>query len=402
MLLWTGQTNSEIGSRITREGLPLTAVLVLAATPAQMGVLAFLGGIATLVIGPLAGMAADRYRLRPILIAADLGRAALLGLIPLLATASALRLWHLYALAAAAAVLTVFFDVGYQSLLPSLVRRDQLLEGNNKLTLSATTAEIVGPGMTGFLIQALSAPRAILLDALSFVASALSLAFIRRPEHKPARPEHEPMLAELTAGFRHLAGDPLLRPLALRTAGFSLSMGTFAALYVLYAISVLRLRPAVLGLVIAVGGVSAFAGALIAQRLGRRFPLGGILIACAAGHGATALLVPLARPPAAAAALLLGASQLGDLAYSVYAIHELTLRQSIVPGALLGRVNAAMQMLFRGLLPIGSLAGGILASATSVRFALLLSALGALASVLFLIVSPVRRLRAFPVARTSS
>jgi MFS family permease len=159
MKLWTGQTISEIGSRITREGIPLTAVLLLHATPAQMGFLASLNGFAALLFGPVAGVTADRYRLRPILIGADLGRAAVLITVPILHYLGKLDMLALCVVMSLTALFTTFFDVAYQSLLPSLVRRDQLLEGNAKLTMSLTTAEMIGPAATGVLVQWLSARR---------------------------------------------------------------------------------------------------------------------------------------------------------------------------------------------------------------------------------------------------
>jgi MFS family permease len=171
--LWLGQTISEIGSRITREGVPLTAVIVLGAAPFPMGVLASLSGISTLVFGPIAGLWVDRHRRRPTLIAADLGRAVVLASIPLAAALRALHMRQLYIVAALTGILTVFFDIAYESYLPSLVERERVLEGNSKLALSNSMAEIAGRGLTGALVQLITAPMAILVDALSFLWSAL-------------------------------------------------------------------------------------------------------------------------------------------------------------------------------------------------------------------------------------
>jgi MFS family permease len=272
--LWSGQTISELGSRITREGLPLTAVLVLHATTVQMGLLTALGGASTLVFGLIAGVWVDRLRRRPILIAADLGRALLLASIPLAALAGVLQMGQLYTVAALAGVLTVFFDVAYQSYLPALVARDQILEGNSKLALSASIAEIAGPGLTGILVQAITAPIAILFDALSFLVSALSVGLIRKPEPPPAARAPEHLVAETLAGLRFIFGHPVLRPLGLRWATTFLSMGFLGPLYVLYAIQILHLKPAMLGVVIAMGGVGAMVGSVLAPRLVRRFGLG--------------------------------------------------------------------------------------------------------------------------------
>src|SRR5579864_7698799 len=202
--LWTAQGISEIGSRITREGIPLTALLVLHAGTVQMGLLNALGGIAVLIFGLAAGVWIDRWRRRPVLIAADLGRAAVLASIPAAALAGRLAMEQLYAVAALAGVLTVFFDVADQSYLPALVEPERILEANARLTLSSTIAEIAGPGLTGFLVQAITAPIAILFDALSFLASALLLAGIRKREPPPPRRPPGHVLTATLAGLRHI------------------------------------------------------------------------------------------------------------------------------------------------------------------------------------------------------
>jgi predicted MFS family arabinose efflux permease len=385
--LWAAQTISEIGSRVTREGLPLTAVLILHATPAEMGMLTALAGIAAVVASPWAGAAADRYSHRSILVTADLGRAALLAMIPLAAAQGWLAMWLLCAVIALAGALTIFFDVAYQSVPPSIVEPAKLLQANSKLATSSALAEVVGPGLTGFLVQVLTAPRAILLDAASFVASAVFLAGL-----KPRTPEirqHEEWAG--LAGIGFVWRNSLLRPLALRTATVSFFFGFFSTLYVLFAIDVLRLTPLLLGGLIALGGVSNMAGALVADKLPARFPVGSILIGSTLLSGMTMLLVPLAHGPWYAAAACLGASQLlGDAAHPAYNIHELTLRQKIAPPALLGRVNACMQLLFKGILPLGALVGGALAGRIGIRQTLTIAAFGVLLSSLWLLFSPIR------------
>jgi MFS family permease len=217
--LWLGQTISEIGSRITREGVPLTAVIVLGAAPFPMGVLASLSGISTLVFGPIAGLWVDRHCRRPTLIAADLGRAVVLATVPLAAALRALHMRQLYIVAALTGILTVFFDVTYQSYLPSLVERERVLEGNSKLALGSSMAEIAGPGLTGMLVQLITAPTAILVDALSFLWSALMVWLIRKPEPNPAPPRGEPRTwHELAAGLRTVAGHPVQRAIARQAA----------------------------------------------------------------------------------------------------------------------------------------------------------------------------------------
>ncbi|HZF11803.1 MAG TPA: MFS transporter [Thermoanaerobaculia bacterium] len=394
--LWSGQTISELGSRITREGLPLTAVLVLHASTVQMGFLTALGGASVLVFGLIAGVWVDRLRRRPLLIATDLGRAAILASIPLAAVAGVLRMGQLYAVAALAGVLTVFFDVAYQSYLPALVEREQILEGNSKLALSASIAEIAGPGVTGVLVQAITAPIAILFDALSFLVSALSVSLIRKPEPPPVAREPEHLVAETLAGLRFIFRHPVLRPLGLRWATTFLFMGFLGPLYVLYAIQVLHLKPAMLGVIIALGGVGAMVGSVVAPRLVRRFGLGPVFVGSALVHGTTSLFIPLAgwtgAPMAFAVGCLMVPQLFGDMAFMVYYINELSLRQTVAPEEVLGRVNAGMQLLGRGIWPLGALLGGGLAAVLGVRTTLVVAATGVLLSTLWLLAPPVRRL----------
>lgn len=395
--LWSGQTISEIGSRITREGLPYTAVKLLDASTAQMGLLAALQGVAAFAAGPLAGLAADRYHHRPILIASDLARALVLASIPWAYLHGQLTFSLLMGVAVAAAFLTVFFDVAYQAYLPRLLPKEQWLEGNGKLAISFSTAEVIGPGLTGVLIQVLTAPRAILLDALSFILSALSVALIRRPEILPP-PKVESAHRQAAPSLRILTSHPILRALALRTATAFFSFGFLSSLYIYFAVRELHLSAAAIGGVVMLGGMSNLCGSLLAPRLLLTFPLGPLLIGSALLPGLAACLIPLA--PSSSVwwgAAFLGASQLiGDLGFPVFGVHELTLRQSVTPPALLGRVNAGMQMLMKGLLPAGALIGGLLAESIGIRPTFALGAAGVLASTFFLYFSPIRHLRNHP------
>lgn len=402
--LWTAQAVSEIGSRISREGIPLTALLVLHAGAVAMGLLSALGGIAVLVFGLAAGLWIDRLRRRPVLIVADLGRAALLASIPAAAAAGRLTMTQLYVVAASAGVLTIFFDVAADSYLPALVANDRILEANSKLTLSSTIAEIAGPGLTGFLVQLITAPIAILFDSLSFLGSALLLARIRRREPAPAGRPPGRARGETLAGVRWIFANPVLRPLGLRSTTAFVFHGFVGALYMLFAIDVLRLPPALLGVVIATGGVSAMAGAVLAPHLEHRFPLGATFLATSTIYGLTVFLIPLAgvAPAAhaarsagvwAAAATLMSAQLIGDMTLTIFSINEVSLLQRVTPREVLGRVNAGMQLLARGVYPIGALLGGVLGARIGVRPTLAIAAAGILFSTLWLIPAPLRRLR---------
>ncbi len=393
--LWVGQTISEIGTRVSREGIPLTAVLVLHASPAQMGWLTAIGGLAALVAGPLAGTVADRNRRKPLMITADLGRALVLASIPWAYFRGSLGMGHLFGVAALSGMLAVLFDVAYPTFVPTLVEPEELLEANSKLALTMSVAEVTGPALTGLLVRLISAPVAILLDAASFIVSALSIAWIARPEPAPAPPDEvRSWWREATSGIAFVFAHPLLRPLALRTATVSLAWGFFATLYVYYAIEVLKMSTIALGIVITLGGIGNLAGALLARRAGTRFPVGKVLIAAALWQGLMSLFIPLASEPGWFSIGCLGASQLfGDVAYPLFNINELTLRQKASPPQMLGRVNACLQLLFKGLFPLGAVFGGALAVAIGTRQTMLLSSLGIIASAFWLIFSPVRNLR---------
>jgi MFS family permease len=265
--IWAGQTISHMGNGITGIALPLTAVLVLSATPAQMGILSAFSGASVLVFGILAGVWVDRLRRRPILIVADLGRAILLATIPLAALIGVLHLTQLFIVAALVGILTVFFNVANQSFLPSLVPQEQIVEANSKLAMSVSLAEIGGPALAGPLVQLIGAPLAILCDAVSFLVSTLSIGLIRMRELPPVPSKsRQSIWRESIDGLRMIREHELLRSLAISTILFEFFGNFIATLYVLYIVRELHLPPIIIGFLIATGGVSAFIGTLVAQR----------------------------------------------------------------------------------------------------------------------------------------
>lgn len=398
MKLWLGQTVSELGSRITRDGLPLAAVLVLGATPFQMGVLTAIGSAIVLVTSLPAGVWVDRLRRKPIMIAADLGRAALLATIPIAALSGQLRIELLYLVIALTGALTVLFTAAYEAYLPSLVERQNLMEGNSKLALGESLAEVLGPGLAGFLIQALTAPIALLFDALSFLVSVVSLIFIRKPEPGPVahnQPRH--FWRELADGLRLVWNEPHLRALALAGSMRSFFGSFFGVLYGLYAIRVLNLNAAALGLTIAMGGVGSLIGAVLAERTVRRMGIGTTLIGTAFLGGSLNFLIPLAGGSLwTAMAVLMIAQLAGDAFSTIYFVIALSLRQSVTPTGLLGRMSSSMQLMMAGVAPIGALAGGLLAEALGARATLFIASAGILLSSGWLLASPIRGLRNRP------
>jgi predicted MFS family arabinose efflux permease len=384
--LWAGQTISEVGSRISREGLPFTALIVLHASAGQMGILTSISTAAVLVFGLMAGVVVDRLKKRPVMIATDLGRAALLGLIPLAALTHRLTFGVLIVVAALVGILTVHFDVAYQSYLPVLVEREELFESNRRLSTSSSGAELLGPALAGVLVQAITAPLAILVDAVSFLVSAFSVWSIRKPEPEFHERHESPTLRDSLEGLHFIWGHAALRALLLRSTTAFLSMGLFFALYLLNAIRVVHLSTSALGFAIALGGAGGLAGAWLSTRLSRRH-----------GHGATFFLsalfaalgytfIPLSSQFPRFGFLFLCIQQFfGDMAFTVYVVNETSVRQSLAPANVMGRVNSVMQIASRGMLPFGALSGGFLAERIGIAPTLWISAGGLLLSCLWLL-----------------
>jgi MFS family permease len=372
--LWSGQTISVFGSMIGGTALSFTAILFLHATPVQLGVLGAMQIAPALLAGLFAGAWVDRLRRRPLLIAADMGRAVVFATIPLAALLGVLRIQHVYAVALAAGVLTILFDVAYQSYLPALLGTHDLLEGNSKLTGSAAAAESAAFGVAGWLVQTLTAPVAILIDAASFVVSAVTLGLIRTREPAVVFQKRPNMYREIGDGLRAVWRNRLLRALALAELLHNLAGGIWAALVVLYMSRGLGFSPGILGMIWAVGGVSSFLGAALAPRVTRR--LGGrrTLVIGLGAFGASQLLVPLATGAGALSAVLLLLQQVGDGFYTIYAVNEVSLRQRVVPERLLGRVSATMRSVGLAAVLAGSLTGGILGQALNVRLMLAVAA----------------------------
>ncbi len=396
--LWTGQTISELGSRITREGLPLAAVLVLEATPAQMGLLTAIGSVAILLAGLPAGVWVDRLRRKPVMIWSDVGRAALLLTIPIAALTGQLSFGLLCAVIALTGVLTVLFEAAYEAYLPSLVARENLLEGNSKLAVSSSLAEVLGPGLAGFLVQAITAPLAIFLDSLSFLASVVSLIIIRKPEPLPvAAHERQHVLHEMKDGLRFVWREPHLRALALTGATRSFFGSFIGVLYSLYAIRELGLNAAALGVTISMGGLGSLIGAIFTERVVNRWGIGRTLILMLIASGGFTFFIPLAYGSLLSPIGMLMIAQLcGDALQVIYLITQTSLWQSLTPDRLLGRVSASFQLLVMGVAPLGALVGGGLAQVIGVRMTLLIASLGIILAVVWVIFSPVRALSTRP------
>ena len=390
--LWAAQTTSQVGSQVTLLALPLTGVLLLQATPRQLGVLYAAETAPFLLAGLAAGVWVDRWPRRRILIAGDLARAILLGSVPVSALVGALRIEQLYVVALLVGTATLFFDVAYQSFLPVLVGRAHVLDGNSRLEASRATAQIVGPGVGGVLVQVMTAPLAMAVDAVSFLVSGVLLLRVRAVEPRP-RGAHDGLRAEMRDGVRAVLGNPLLRSIAGCTATSNLFSSALQAIFVLFTTTELGLSPSVLGFVLGGGSVGALLGALVTRRLARRVGTGRAIVVGISLGGAASVLIALAGGPAVlAAGVLVIAQALLGFGSVVYNVNQVSLRQAITPDEVQGRMNATMRFLVWGTMPIGALLGGTLGETFGLRPTLIVVAAGAVIAPVWVVLSPVSRL----------
>lgn len=395
--LWAGDSISQIGTMVTLIALPLLAIKVLDATPFEVGLLTTFETLAFLLVGLPAGAWVDRMRRRNVLIVADLGRALLLGSLPLAWYLDVLRLPQVYAVALLAGVLTVFFDVAYQSYLPHLVGRDHLVEGNAKLEASRAVSAIAGPSVGGALVQWLTAPYAVLVDALSYLWSAVWIGAISAREPKPERSPDRNLVAEIREGLAFVLRHRLLRAITATTGTSNLfsSILNVALIVVLADQAHLNLSAGVIGLVFTVASVGGLLGAVAATR-----------VAGWLGQGPTIWLsIVLAAPFTLAVPLvqrgwllwMVAASwSVVSFAVVVYNITQVSFRQALCPERLLGRMNATIRFLVWGTMPLGGLIGGVLGSAIGVRATLWVGAVGMALAFLPAFLSPLRWMRELP------
>ncbi|WP_306317844.1 MULTISPECIES: MFS transporter [unclassified Streptomyces] len=392
--LWGGQTVALLGSRVTELALPLTAIVLLDASPAQLGFLNAAQYLPVLCVTLFAGVIADRVRRRPLMIGANLGRAAILTVVPLLAWLGGLSVGALCAVAFATGVLTAQFDVAYQAYLPSLVSKEQLVEGNSKLQGSRSVAESAGQGLGGTLIQVLTAPFAILVDCLGYLVAAVALLRIRTPEERPARAgARRSVRKDIAEGLRMTLRSRLLRVIMLHASWYNLLWDVVLVVFPLYAIRVLGLGPAGLGLVVAAGSVGALGGSLAARGLGERLGTGPAMVLGMAVASAATLLVPLAPNAGRGVglAVLVCGYVLNGAGIAVFNIHSIALRQATVPVELIGRVSATFRFVTWAVIPAGGLLGGLLAAAVGLRATLLVTAVGLSAGALAFVFSRTAR-----------
>lgn len=392
--MWSGQTVSQFGTWITQLALPSVLILQLHGGPFQVGLLTTLQFLAFPVLGLPAGVLVDRLPRRSVMIAADLGRVVTLGSIPVAGVLSSLTLPHLYVAAVLTGVLTVFFDVAYQAYLPSLVERKNLVEGNTKLELSRSVAQVAGPLIAGLLIQLVGAARVIAIDAVSYLVSVISLVVIRAPEPTRAPPAGH-FMGQLVEGLRVVFGNRTLATIAGCTSTWNLGGNMFFAVFLIFAYSRLHLSPGAVGIIFGAASLGGVVGALVSGRVSRRLGLGPTLAASGLVAGIAYLGMPLALV-LAPLPLLMALSFVQGMQLPIYNITQLSLRQSLVSNQLQGRMNATMRTIVWGALPLGALLGGVLGTAIGVVPTMLAGGVLSALSTIWVLAGPLIRLREPP------
>lgn len=398
--LWSASVISAFGSSITRLAVPLLAATTLHASPAQMGLLVASESLPILLLGLLAGTWLDRRTKRPIMIVTDLLRGVLLLALPLAWALGVLRIELLIAIAFLVGCLSVFFDIASQSLLPMILRDDRLAEGNARLFTGWSIAEIAGPGVAGWLVQAITAPFAILVDAISYIASAVMLFGMRPNEHETPHTDETlrpHFLRELLNGLHLVTSDPILRATALATGLWNLFDGARWAVLILFLTRTLGLDPTIIGAVFMASSVGYVIGSLLPQRVARRLGLGhAILLGIVLATPSELLTAFASGPPLQATVMAVAGFFLAGVAIPIYDINQFSVRQAVIPLHMQGRGNATMRTIIRGSVPLGAVVGGLLAERIGLRGVMIFAALGGIAAFLAIWFSPVRTMQVLP------
>jgi MFS family permease len=397
LTFWSGQAFSQFGSQIQELAIPVLAVLLLNASELQVGVLNAAGVAAFLVVGLPAGAWIDRMRKRRVMIWADAVRAVALAALPLLWWLGALHMWHLYAVALVVGVATVFFDVSYQSLIPSLVRPRQIAEANGKLQATYEVANIAGPGIGGWLIGILTAPLAILATVGTYLVSFVALLLTRDDEQPRAADDRAPILHEIWEGLRFVFTERLLRRV-VATTGTSNFFNTISmTMLPIFLLRELGLSPASMGVIFSLGAVGGLLGAIATPHIVRRIGEARSIPVSAIGFSVIAVFLPVAAMlPSIAFPLLVAQGFVGSFTVLLYNITQVTFRQRITPLRLLGRMNASVRFVVWGVMPIAALLSGVLGTWLGVVPTMWIGAIGQLFAALFVVVGPFWAMRDLP------
>jgi predicted MFS family arabinose efflux permease len=392
--LWAAQSISQLGDQVTLLALPLVAVLTLDASAAQMGFLVAAELLPHLFFSLLAGVWIERsQRRRHLMIVADVGRAVLLASVPIAYAFDALTFPQLYAVAFAVGTFAVMFDVSWSTLFVAVVPRRDVVDANSKMSLSRAVSFVTGPSIGGFLVQLLTAPVTLLVDAVSYLGSAIFLTRVRAQE-PPVERDANGVFRNLREGMRFVLRDELIRADLGCAATINLFNFVFHAIFVLYATRELGVSPGTLGLALGAGAVGGIIGALVAPRLEQAIGIGRSVVLGSVLFPAPLLLVPIASGSELQLGLLLGAaeffSSVGVMIFDVSAASMTFLR---TPDRIRARTAGTFRFVNYGIRPIGALLGGALGTALGLQTALWIGVLGALLGVCWLVFSPIPRLR---------
>jgi MFS family permease len=394
-LLWTGTSVSFVGAEITALALPLLAVYTLDAGPTTLGLLGSATWVPYVLFALLAGAWGDRIRRRRVLIAADLVRGVLLGAVVVLALTGTLSVPLLLGLAFLVGVGNVFFEVFYYSYVPTLVDREALLGANSRLQASESTAQVAGPGVSGLLVQFLGAPLAVLADAVSFLFSGAMLSRIRKAEPVPEATDDGPIFRQIRAGISLTWRNRILLTLVGTAAICNLTAQWIIVLFPLFCVQMLHLDAGLIGLIISTGAIGSLLGSAACGAITKRLGIGQASLWTLFGECVGFLLMPFA--PAdndwVAVPMLIAGWFIVGFSAAVSRIISISVRQTVTPQNFLGRVNATHRFVSYGVVAVGTLAGGVLASAAGLRLAMVIAAVVMFASVGAILVSPLLRIR---------
>ncbi len=393
--LWSAQTVSQFGTQVSLLALPLVAIVALGESTFKVALLTTVEFLPFLLFTLPAGVWVDRLPRRPILVAADLLRMAALASIPVAYWFDALTIWQLYVVGFVVGIGTVCFDVAYQSYLPTLVGRAELTEGNSKLEISRSAAQLAGPGLAGVLIGILTAPVAVLADAVSFLVSALFLGRIQTLERTPVVEERRSLGTELIEGLRYVFTHRYLPSMVASVAIFNFFGNVGGAIVLVYFVRELGLSALTIGLALGIGNVGFLIGAVLAGRIEAALGVGRTIVTSAALSVPGLLLIPFA-PREYAVPFIIAAEVIIGFAIVLYNVTAISLMQATTPDRLLGRMNASRRFVVWGVIPLGGLIGGVIASTIGLRPTLFIGAIGASLAVVPLLFSPVRSLKRLP------
>ncbi len=391
-LLWAGDTVSQFGSSIGRTVLPLLAATTLAATPWEMGVLSAAGTAAFLLIGLPAGVWVDRMRRRPLMIATDVLRAVLLLSVPLAWWLGVLTLAQLVVVALLVGVCTVFFDIAYQSYLPSLIGREHLVEGNSKLQASQSVADVSGPALAGGVAQAIGAANGVLATGLGYLGSALFLWRIKGVEPPPRPREGRKLRTDIAEGLRFVFDNRSLRAIVGCTGTSNFFSGLEMAVVILFLVRDVGLSEGLVGLLLSAGGIGGVLGAVTANRWNQRLGQTRVIWLSLLVTQPFGLLLPLTANDWRIGLAMLGTA-IAAYGVIVYNVSQVSFRQTLCPDHLLGRMNASVRFLVWGTIPLGGLVGGLLGGWAGVRTTLWIGMIGQILAVLWVLLSPLRTTR---------